>query len=522
MRLFSDLKLFNPALAYTFEPESSPKALMSGEDMNETPFKFGQFDDMIEAYLYAEEVILPWIQEHGIEAITPELLEDWILNIHQRMGKTLLSLSEEKSGEYSKVLISRWHYGSNMMNMIGMYMAKLFNPMPSFAQFVSILVEEHKGLNRTDAAQFLKIMQRIAQQDDAPIHPSLKEKMRLEPPLVDFTLAINRLATAWHEDLLSAEDRKVVEKIVLFVDYPERLPAKMRAFTEAIVPQWKKLNKDDLDGVATFCSDLFPQFTHIHPFPNANGRTAVELMNIVLRSIGLPDILMRKPGDRGATTGSYAEAIACIEKDRAPLKAHLLKCIAEAQTKPFSDPVLEQLVATRMAANEISKQIWAIKPGYDLTKITARLVNYPILNLLDPNNNNHALLCSQLVLAISKEVLTELQNEVEKKKATAVSVTSVSLLKPTYDRAFLQSKMEELSGVAGWKITIKDALSIWRNCASESEAKTIVAELKQFGFCRAEVRTVQGTGGKIVLCDAIDQEKMKTASKSSVAEPLNP
>jgi hypothetical protein len=522
MPLISDLQLFNPALVYTFEPESSPKALIYGENMNETPFKFGQFDDMTEAYLYAEKIILPWIQEHGREAITPELLEDWIMNIHQRMGKTLLSLGEQKSGEYSNTLISRWHYGSNMMNMIGMYMSKLL-PKTSAPQFVKGLVEEFKGLNSKDAAQFLKIMQRFAQQDDAPIHPSLKEKMKLQAPFVDFNLAINRLATAWHENLLSAEDRKIVEKIVSFVDYPERLPAKMRAFTEAIVPQWKKLNKDDIDGLGTFCSDLFHQFTQIHPFPNANGRTAVEVMNIVLRSIGLPDILMRKPGDRGATTGSYAEAIACIEKDRGPLKAHILKCIAEAQTTPFSDPVLEQLVATRMATNEISKQIWAIKPDYDLSKITQRLVERtPLLNMLNPHDNKHALICSQMVLAISQEVLKELQSELDKKKTSTVSVTSVSLLKPSYDRAFLQSKMAELSGLAGWKITDKNGLNIWRNCTSESEANTIVAELKQFGFCRAEVRTVQGTGGKIVLCDAIDLEKMKAASKSSAAKELNP
>lgn len=80
--------------------------------------------------------------------------------------------------------------------------------------------------------------------------------------------------------------------------------------------------------------------------------------------------------------------------------------------------------------------------------------------------------------------------------------------------------MEELSGVAGWKISIKNTLNIWRNCATEAEADNIVSELKQFGFCKAEVRTIQGTGGKIVLCDAIDLEKMKAASKSETTQKL--
>lgn len=56
--------------------------------MNESLFKFGQFEDMLEAYLYAEEVILPWIQEYGRDAITPTMLEEWICAIHQRMAKT--------------------------------------------------------------------------------------------------------------------------------------------------------------------------------------------------------------------------------------------------------------------------------------------------------------------------------------------------------------------------------------------------------------------------------------------------
>lgn len=511
MPKLSHLKFFNPALIYSFEPESSPKALLYGEDMNEALYKLGQSKDMLIAYRYAEEVILPWVQENGQDALTPEIFENWILNLHERIGKTLLSISDEgKSGEYSRSLVIRWHYGSSMMNQLGLYIEELLDPQPTQSEFLNILITEHEGLDANDAKQFLRILQRLAVDDTAPIHSSLKERMTLQKPSIRFTLALNRLATAWHENLLPNDEREVVEKIALFVDYPERLPVLMRDFVETMVPRWKNLSRNDLNAVSEFCSDLFYQFTHIHPFPNANGRTATALNNIVLQSIGLPDILMRKPGDRQANTGSYATAIAVIEKDRRPLAAHMRQCIIEAQTNPFSNPTLAKIFEVRMALNTISKQIKTIKPNYDLDQITQSLIakNHFLLRYIDPANNEHSLITCQLMLPIAQETLTALMKEAECAKSATPSVTSVSLLKSPYDRKALHKKMEELTGVMDWKITNKGSLNIWRYCASEADANEIVNRLRRLDFCETKVRTTEAKGEKIVLCSSINIEKM--------------
>ncbi|MBL7480583.1 Fic family protein [Legionella bononiensis] len=516
MPSFLNLKLFNPALVYSFEPESSPEALIYGEGLNEALYKMEQYEDMQAAYIYAEEIILPWIQANGLAALTPEIFEDWILNIHKRMGKTVLSLSEEgKSGEYSKMMVIRWHFGSNMMNHLAIYFAKLFNPQLSESEFLNMLVNENQGLDYNDAKQFLHILQRLEKDNTAPIHSTLKEIMKLQEPFVGFTLALNRLTTAVHDNLLPKHERDVVEKIALFVDYPERLPGQMRNFAETMVPLWKQLNNNDLVAVSEFCAELFYQFTHIHAFPNANGRTATELNNIVLRSINLPDILMRKPGDRNANTGSYAEAIASIEKDRRPLAAHILKCIIEAQTKPFADPALAKLIDTRMVMHKIALQIKAIKPDFDLNRITEFVVDKnPALQFLDHSNNAHSLIACQLLIATAQEVLTALTKEAERKKIATTSVSLVSFLKPAFDRNALQNQMEEITGFKDWKITNKESLSIWRYCASEAEATEIVNGLNQLNFCEANVRTTAEKGKKIVLCSNINLEQLQSAIPS--------
>ncbi|KTD31068.1 Fic/DOC family protein [Legionella moravica] len=511
-----NLKIFNPALIYSFEPESSPTALMYGETMSEAPFKIGQHEDMYHAYLYAEDVILPWIHTNGLAALTPEIFENWIIKIHEHMAKSLLSNGEDmKSGEYSKTLIVRWHYGSNMMNQLALYMANLYQPKLSEAQFLKMLVKENEGLPMEYAKKFLRILQRLARDSDAPIHPSFEKTTKLKGPFLGFGTAMNRMATAWHENLLSEHERPIVEKIALFVDYPERLPNQVRHFAEEMVARWKQLDNQDLTAVSKFCADLFYRFTHIHPFPNANGRTATALNNIILRSIGLPDIIMRKPGDRSSTEGSYADAIANIEKDRRPLAAHIFQCITEAQTKPYADSSLEQLTEIRMALCRILMEIKATKPSYDLNLIDSLFAaRNPIVQFLDGNDNKHSLLACQLLMVTAQDVLTGLKKEAAMRQSASSSVSSLSFLKPAYDPLVLNKGMEELTGVQGWKVTNKSSLSIWRYFDSEAEANQIVAGLKQLSFCEANVRTTKGDGKIIVLCTAINTEKLLSAPQS--------
>ncbi|CAM2866675.1 Fic family protein [Legionella worsleiensis] len=513
------LKVFNPALIYGSEPEQSPRAMILGDNMTESMFTNGQYEDIYSAYRYAEEEVLPWIERNGLAALTPELFEQWILSIHQRMGKTLLTLCDDlRSGEYAKTINVICHYDAGMIQQLCLHMAGILKPKLSDAQFLQNLVSQNKELDIRDATIFLSILQRLAKDRTAPIHPALLSRVSAQLPFDDFNRALHRLATAWHENLLSADERRVVEKIVLFTAYPDHIPQNMRLFCETMLEQWKQLDGSNLEAVSAFCADLFYRFTHIHPFPNGNGRTAAELNNIVLRSIHLPDIMMRKPDDAKSISSSYSKAIACIEKDRRPLAAHIHQCITEAQTKPFSSPLLQRLIESRMAIHRVATEIKAIKPGYNLDRLPLIVQQKnPMLVFMDPSNKEHAIIACQLLLSVSTEVLTQLKKEAEIKPVTSSSAPSLFFAKPALDNLALKQGMEHLTGAKDWKINSKGDLSMWRYCASEAEAHQIVTGLKQLQCCDATVRTTSGEGKKIVLCTQLKVDHIINATQAQAA-----
>ncbi|MDD1443834.1 hypothetical protein MEO93_26505 [Dolichospermum sp. ST_sed3] len=79
---------FNNALIYSFEAESSDNSLKGSEDFEDTvAHVVGQYKDIASACEYAQNVILPTIRESGLSEIN---LSKWILEIHARIGNTLL------------------------------------------------------------------------------------------------------------------------------------------------------------------------------------------------------------------------------------------------------------------------------------------------------------------------------------------------------------------------------------------------------------------------------------------------
>lgn len=66
------LKEFNPAIAYSFDPESSPNCDL--QTLQETYFHdAGQYQDMMAAYLYAQENLLPLVKTKSLTST--DLLE---------------------------------------------------------------------------------------------------------------------------------------------------------------------------------------------------------------------------------------------------------------------------------------------------------------------------------------------------------------------------------------------------------------------------------------------------------------
>ncbi|WP_367607962.1 hypothetical protein [Legionella sp. W05-934-2] len=59
-----------------------------------------------------------------------------------------------------------------------------------------------------------------------------------------------------------------------------------------------------------------------------------------------------------------------------------------------------------MAMNHYAKQIKAINPEYDLDKISITITErFPMLNRLDADNNQHAIMACQIMLKIMERAI---------------------------------------------------------------------------------------------------------------------
>ncbi len=93
----------------------------------------------------------------------------------------------------------------------------------------------------------------------------------------------------------------------------------MDNFAKTTLSNWRKCNKKDIKKFHNFLLRCFFNLPISIPFGNANERTAGCLVNVFLRSIGLPSILMRNPGERNDSASSYSQAINAINQSRESL-----------------------------------------------------------------------------------------------------------------------------------------------------------------------------------------------------------
>ena len=84
---------FPGALVYGFEPEGD-----GNYEFKSLYPQLSQFGDVLDAYLYAQDHILPTIQEKGLFSIDESQWIDWIKETHRKIGRHLIEHLNHKSG----------------------------------------------------------------------------------------------------------------------------------------------------------------------------------------------------------------------------------------------------------------------------------------------------------------------------------------------------------------------------------------------------------------------------------------
>lgn len=504
---------FNPALIYGFEPESSPRRLAGSETYADSLFpEAAQQEDMLAAYLFAQDSILPFIRKHKLEKISKEDLLGWITTLHSFIGKSLLELHGVTAGKYTERMISRWHDGSEIRHdffhyLLGIHFCRSDN------QFVDHLNKNH-GANKQDCLDFIKLLKKIHSNKTLDFDKSELKYLNDSPQVChEAIITMHKLSFAYNNGtFLSSKEKLIVDKIVKICIFPAMIPTAMEQFAQETLAHFALCDKGDLKEISKFLAKTFYSLTEIHPFPNANGRVATCLMNIFLRSFDLPSILLRHPGDRNDKESKYSCAIAKIDKSLEPLQDLILTRIQMAQMKPFSDDVLEKLITLRVGLSEQFQRFHKKYPSFILeflnNQLSLKINNLPSLELaqyarMRPEEQSITALTALIDIAAKEE---QKLDHLKQMTISPLFIPQEPIKIETKNQ--LIADLNHLTGHNGWKVNDKNGLVSWLEISDMAEAQKITNTLKETDAMKVVLSRRQDTKVPVVKCEQINCFKL--------------
>lgn len=370
----SELKEFNRALVYAFQPEGS---VFGDSSLDYAQHMTGQHADVLDAYLYAQNEILPTIEKSGISNISSEQLLYWINQIHLRIAKTMaenysLSQIKFKSGEYTTEGILRWHAGKKMQIIFFEIVQKLAERQATDGEILGtayLILKHNPELNTSGIAQ---------EQRANEIRDFLKILLKLHntqvkiPERLLLTLQSTRehdqhkFFFYYHQNGFNTQEKTVIEKFVKFGSLPSNIRIAMATYSKELLKKWAQCDKNNRKEIAKLASFAFYGLVNIHPWFNANGRAATCVQNVVLRSFKKPSILLRYPGEKENSNSLYSRAIAQVDTDSSLLQELIETRIKEAEEKPYQNKLQEQVLQARLSVFNLLNLIKKEFPDYDL------------------------------------------------------------------------------------------------------------------------------------------------------------
>ncbi len=499
---------FNHALVYGFEPESSVARLEGSESYEDALYPTAsQHQDMLEAYLYAQDTLLPQIKTVGLANITADMLLDWVKNIHKFIGKSLMQTANRQSGIYTDRIVLRWHLGMQLNSYFVSYMCE-DKAKKSPTEFAKILEDQH-GMDYKLALDFIALLEKIAKDETYEIDASLQPMLDYQHHAIKGLIVINKLSSAYHQNKLSAQEKMVVNKVVKICMFPPAIPAAMNQWAQDIASDIRACDPKDLNKVVSFLTKTFFTLTEIHPFPNGNGRTATCLTNVFLRAFGYPSIVLRQPGERSDKDSLYNKAFNEIDNTLLPLSELIRTRITEAQQEPIVNEALKKMIILRVVFSDVLKETKAKHPEFDLITCQLYIERLPeIANVLksvpDPT------LASTMVLQIGISTVINFRKQLDNVKETKQG----SFFIPTFteqDVAKIKQGFSILSQQEGWKVNSKRGMA-WLEINDETAAERIISELNIFKIAKAtiayRVDAQNNTKIPVIRCENINPQKL--------------
>lgn len=495
------LKEFPHALVYAFEPEGNNEI-----DLDSRYQGIAQFSDTLGAYLYAQETMLPIIRSQGIHAIGKEQWIDWVKNIHQHIGYHLLKNLGQEAGKYSRYPIFRWHDGvefqSAILPFLSMNDTVISEKLNLFCQKLANKYPHPKK----DFVDFISLVQKIF------LDSTFRQKNWVKD--IPYTLAQNKLLKlydAYYAGKLSTDEGVRTKKIVTLSTPPNIIPTAMDAMFERFSADLSQLNITDQTAVASFVAEVFYQITEIHPFINANGRTATCFMNLLLRAMDYPAIMLRYPGDKEDPTSLYSKAIEQINETREPL-ASLIHMRLSMQ--PYEDEHLKSLIEIRVKLITAYHHLKQQFPEFEADKHWQQAIE-EMPHAEEIRDERSPYLVDGMKWALSnleqqKSILIQQRAQLKFKCPLKIELIDEILTQFKYI-----SEEEH-----GWKSYNKGSLFLFEN-QDLNTVKMVRDKLSETQACQVSVMFNRDTQMHVVKVEAIQYPQLLSYQNPSLSKPVN-
>jgi len=283
----------------------------------------GQFKDIYNAYLYAQDEILPSLQTNLLVATAEQFIE-MLHAIHFRIAQTLTRNSPELAGQFAPSQIYRWMFDVSSSDISARYCLKRIKKEAAIAQLV-----EKYGVDPDRMRAVLNLFDRI-RDDRRELNFFAVDRAEVEAMGLDFTttqaaLIQSKLAHYYFNDLLTPDEKVTLTYFLKFSLPPERIQAVMQAFAQECLRKWQTCDPNNDGQVVELLAFAYRGLTSIHPYVNGNGRTATCLINIIPVSMGRQSILLRSSTDRIDANSHYNYVMNNMDSNIQLLSDYLLE-----------------------------------------------------------------------------------------------------------------------------------------------------------------------------------------------------
>jgi len=481
---YDALTEFNHALVYTLVADEPIVSTDRGH-IEFIMYGASQQQGMYQAYLYAQNSILPRIKEVGLAGITPQQILIWMDEIHLRAATSLVETPHKNiniyAGRPSPAQVTIWHEG-------GDFRAQIYK-----------LIANNKNVNlkSKDLTQFIKILFTVRDQE---IKTPADQECFIDDSIAEKTML--KLSVLYHTPQgLSENDKMIIDKFIKICRPPSTHDATRLQFAENLLNACRTLNPMNLDDLSKLAFTVFHGILDGHWYFNGNGRTAVCLMNTLLRAFGRPCIFLKNPAVDNSEN-NYNKAMQNLDKEPGLLLQHIKNCLLASQShQDYKNESLAKAVMYRIRLTNTGRTIQLNFPQFKINEFYQTVIQEADRLKLFSNE-------IKVLIFFCEKFNAKLEN-LNRLKEIAVLPAPIQKQYDESEKNEILELLTQLSGKQGWKAYKTNGLTVLLDGIDKDSSLQIIEMLNTSNAAKAELKRNAKTKNLVIQVTTINLNALR-------------